>query len=166
MNANATNPKSRKPRKTAPQAAAAPEPEAEVQTPAEAAREAYEAANEALEAAKTRHAEACEALRLAKLAVLETGKTAARAERPAMTCLDAAFKVLQGYCAGVARTTKELVKEMRETGLWKPTTGVTPWATLYAELHRNIAKHGAASRFARGEKGGTFCLNPALNPEG
>ena len=182
MSANTTAPKTRKPRKNAPQNAAAPEPEvetlppaaapapapepapeAEPLTPAEAAREAAAVAEEKLAEAKAHHAAACETLRLAKLAVVETGKAAARAEKPQMTCLDAAFTVLLGWAE--SRNTKELTKEMRERGLWKSAVGVTPWSTLYAAIIREIAAKGEAARFVRDpQKNGSFLANPAFDP--
>jgi len=171
----------KKPRKPAPQTAAAtpepetaevlpaaavpapaPEPEAEPLTPAEAAHEAHEAAAEKLAEAKARHAEATEVLRLAKVEFAKTGKDAARAERPGMSCLDAAFKVLLGWAEG--RNTKELIKEMSERGLWKSPLGVTPWSTLHAGISREIREKGEAARFAKGAKAGTFIANPLLDP--
>ena len=162
MSTNAKKTTNRKPRNTAPQAAT-PEPEAEVLAPAEAAREAAGAALDRLAEAKATHAAACETLRLAKLAVAETGKAAARAERPAMTCLDAAFKVLLGWCEG--RDAKQIVKEAAEKGWWKSPTGVTPWATAYAGMIREIADRGENSRFLRDpNKKGSFLANPKFDP--
>ena len=172
MSTNAKKTTNRKPRNTAPQAAT-PEPEAEVLVPAVAPTpapeaepltpaEAADAALERLAEAKARHAEATEALRLAKVAVAETGKAAARAERPGMSCLDAAYQVLLGWAEG--RNTKELVKEMAERGLWKSPLGVTPWSTLHAGISREIREKGEAARFVRGEKKGTFAANPRLDP--
>jgi len=36
------------------------------------------------------------------------------------------------------------------------TSGATPWSTLSASIGTEIAKKGAASRFAKGEERGTF----------
>jgi hypothetical protein len=143
--------------------------EAEILTPAareasiEAAHEAYETACETLAEAKARHDAACEELRFAIWAARKTGK---HFPRPAMASLDAAFKILQGYGAGVALDDRRLVKEMGEAGLWMPTTGITPWVTLRVGIEREIAAKREAARFARGKTPGTFMINPRLEKNG
>ena len=132
-------------------------------TPAEAAAQAADAALDRLEEARAAHAATTETLRLAKLAVAETGKAAVRAARPQMTCLDAAFKVLLGWAEG--RDAKQIVKEAAEKGWWKSPLGVTPWATVYAGMIREIAEKGENSRFLRApNKKGSFIANPKFDP--
>ena len=100
---------------------------------------------------------------MAKLNAAKTKKDAARAERPGMTCLDAAFKVLLGWAEG--RDAKQIVKEAAEKGWWKSPLGVTPWATVYAGMIREIASKGENSRFLRDpNKKGSFIANPKFDP--
>ena len=121
-----------------------------------------EAANARLAEAKAEHAAACEALRLAKVAVADAGEQLDRAKRQPMSCKDAAFKVLLGWAE--ARDVQQLVKEMAERGFWKSPKGVTPWATLYPEIIREIRNRGENSRFLRGERKGAFIVNPRFDP--
>lgn len=68
---------------------------------------------------------------------------------------DAAAKVLTNCKEG--RTCGEMVNLIKERGLWN-STGLTPERTLSADLDRDIAKHGAESRFQKVGKG-LYLLN-------
>ncbi len=68
---------------------------------------------------------------------------------------DAAAKVLTNCKEG--RTCGEMVKLIKERGLWN-SAGLTPERTLSADLDRDIAKHGAESRFQKVGKG-LYLLN-------
>jgi hypothetical protein len=72
-----------------------------------------------------------------------------------LSAVDAAAKVL-GETGG-AMTTKELIGVMAARGYWTSPQGLTPHATLYAALLREIQAKGAASRFAKLGRG-TFGL--------
>jgi hypothetical protein len=50
---------------------------------------------------------------------------------------------------------KAIVEAAAERGWWK-SDAATPAATVYAAIIREIATKGEKSRFARGEKRGTF----------
>ena len=128
---------------------------------AEAAAQAADDADEALAEAAARYNEALEALRIAKANAGKAGKTAIRDTLPTTSCLDAAYKIMQGY--RIAIGTRRMVKEMAEQGLWKSPNGVTPWNTLSVEINREIRRKGAASRFVRGEMPGTYRVNPLLS---
>ena len=114
----------------------------------------------ALDKAIARFLDAREALRIAKVNASEARKTLRRAKRQPMRGLDAAYKVLQGYCMPI--DTHRMVKEMAAQGLWKSPRGVTPAGTISTSIKREIKRKGAASRFVRGEVPGTFMANPNL----
>jgi len=63
-----------------------------------------------------------------------------------LSLLDAAAMVLRESQS--ALSTREIIALVVERGLWKP-TGATPWATLNAELNRNIKTLGTQSRFRK-----------------
>ncbi|MCA9091324.1 MAG: winged helix-turn-helix domain-containing protein, partial [Planctomycetaceae bacterium] len=70
--------------------------------------------------------------------------------------LDAAVKVLTE--SGDPMTTKAMIEAMAAQGYWTSPGGVTPWATLYSALIREIANKGNESRFAKVDRG-QFALN-------
>ena len=48
---------------------------------------------------------------------------------------------------------KAMIEAMAAKGLWTSPGGKTPEATLYAAIVREIATKGAASRFAKHDRG-------------
>ncbi|GMV70188.1 MAG: hypothetical protein AMXMBFR77_00270 [Phycisphaerales bacterium] len=91
------------------------------------------------------------------------GGKAAKAAKPAreakpkrLSALDAAARVL----AEAARPMKarEIIAEMEAKGLWKSPSGLTPDATLYAAIAREIAAKGAGARFTKAGRG-SFAFN-------
>src|SRR5262249_52975684 len=68
-----------------------------------------------------------------------------------MSCLDAAAKVLGE--TKVPMTTKEMIEAMLTMDYWKPKTGKTPAATLYAAILREIQNKGAQARFKKTDRG-------------
>lgn len=68
-----------------------------------------------------------------------------------MSCLDAAYKVLKGRSKPM--NTKELIEAMAEKKYWTSPGGLTPAATLYTRLIKEIANKGKESRFKKVDKG-------------
>jgi hypothetical protein len=68
-----------------------------------------------------------------------------------LSALDSAAKVLGE--AGSAMTTGEMIAAMAEKGYWSSPKGLTPAATLYAAILREIKVKGKQSRFAKTERG-------------
>jgi hypothetical protein len=77
----------------------------------------------------------------------------AQAEKPQKkpSALDAAAKVLGE--AGAAMTTGEMISAMAEKGYWSSPKGLTPAATLYSAILREIKVKGKQSRFTKTERG-------------
>ena len=67
------------------------------------------------------------------------------------SAIDAAAKVLGE--TGQAMTTKELIEAMATKGYWKSPHGLTPQATLYSAILREITAKGKDSRFVKAERG-------------
>src|SRR5262249_27805389 len=67
------------------------------------------------------------------------------------SALDAAAKVLGEK--GEPMNCQELIKEMSENGYWKSPGGLTPQATLYSAIAREIKVKGKESRFKKAERG-------------
>ena len=98
----------------------------------------------------------------------KTAKVASEAKKPAkakpekdkaekkLSALDAAAKVLGE--TGAAMTAGEMIAAMAEKGYWSSPNGLTPAATLYAAILREITTKGKESRFAKTERG-KFALN-------
>ncbi len=73
-----------------------------------------------------------------------------------LTAIDAAAKVL-----GQSKTpmsTRELITAMADGGYWKSPSGLTPHATLYSALTRDIRLQGKQSRFKKVSRG-KFAIN-------
>jgi len=66
-----------------------------------------------------------------------------------VSALDAAAKVLAGVPSTDGLTSKQLIVQMADRGLWTSPAGKTPNATLYAAMLREIANKGESSRFRR-----------------
>jgi hypothetical protein len=68
-----------------------------------------------------------------------------------LSAINAAYKVLAD--AGKAMNTQELIAAMTEKGLWTSPGGLTPAATLYSAILRELKAKGGESRFQKVEKG-------------
>jgi hypothetical protein len=81
------------------------------------------------------------------------GKSRAKKEaKPKkMSALDAAAKVLAE--AGTAMTTAEMIEAMAKKKLWSSPNGLTPAATLYSAILREINTKGKDARFKKTERG-------------
>jgi hypothetical protein len=66
-----------------------------------------------------------------------------------MTALDAAYAVLEA--AGEPMTAPDIYAKMVEKKLWESPNGLTPAATIYAAMIRDIGTRGKDSRFRRPE---------------
>ena len=76
--------------------------------------------------------------------------TPAKPEEPKkLTALDAAYAVLQD--AGTTLTAPEIYAKMVEKKLWESPNGLTPAATIYAAILRDVGTKGKDSRFRRPE---------------
>lgn len=96
-----------------------------------------------------------EATAVATKAKPKADKATSEKKPKKLSLKDAAAKVLTNCKEG--RTCGEMVKLIKERGLWN-STGLTPERTLSADLDRDIAKHGAESRFQKVGKG-LYLLN-------
>jgi hypothetical protein len=68
-----------------------------------------------------------------------------------VSALDAALRVVED--AGRPMTCQEMIETMAAKGYWTSPGGKTPAATLYSAILRHIQTKGAASRFAKAERG-------------
>jgi hypothetical protein len=68
-----------------------------------------------------------------------------------LSAINAAYKVLAD--TGKAMNTQELIAAMTEKGLWTSPGGLTPHATLYSAILRELKAKGGESRFRKVEKG-------------
>jgi hypothetical protein len=97
----------------------------------------------------------------AKKSAAETPKPDAKAEKKAKTKPDAGDRKLSAINAahkvlvdtGKAMNTQELIAAMTEKGLWTSPGGLTPAATLYSAILRELKAKGGESRFRKVEKG-------------
>jgi len=71
------------------------------------------------------------------------------------SALDAAAKILGEN--GEPMNCQEMIKAMSDKGYWKSPGGLTPHATLYSALLREIKAKGKEARFKKAERG-KFCL--------
>jgi vancomycin resistance protein YoaR len=88
-------------------------------------------------------------------AAKETAKAPTKTKKPnpagKMSALDAAAKVLAE--SGEPMTTKEMIETMAANNYWISPGGVTPHATLYSALLREINAKGADARFVKVDRG-------------
>jgi short subunit dehydrogenase-like uncharacterized protein len=77
------------------------------------------------------------------------GKTDAGDKK--LSAINAAYKVLAD--TGKALNCQELIAAMTEKGLWTSPGGLTPQATLYSAILRELKDKGGESRFRKVEKG-------------
>lgn len=75
-----------------------------------------------------------------------------------LSALNAAAQVLAN--ADQPMGAKAMIAAMAEQGLWESRAGKTPHATLYAAIHREIARKGNDARFAKVDRG-MFAINEA-----
>jgi HB1, ASXL, restriction endonuclease HTH domain len=76
----------------------------------------------------------------------------AKAEKPKKTsAVDAAAKVLAE--TGKPMNTKEMIDAMTAKGYWTSPNGLTPHATLYSALLREINSKGGKARFRKADRG-------------
>jgi hypothetical protein len=68
-----------------------------------------------------------------------------------LSAINAAHKVLVD--SGKAMNCQELIAAMTENGLWTSPGGLTPHATLYSAILRELKAKGGESRFRKAEKG-------------
>jgi short subunit dehydrogenase-like uncharacterized protein len=68
-----------------------------------------------------------------------------------LSAINAAYQVLAD--TGKAMNTQDLITAMTEKGLWTSPGGLTPAATLYSALLRELQSKGGESRFRKVEKG-------------
>jgi hypothetical protein len=78
-------------------------------------------------------------------------KAPAEPKEKKLSAIDAAVKVLQE--AGTPMTTQEMITEMAAKGYWSSPGGLTPAATLYSAILREITTKGKAARFRKTERG-------------
>jgi hypothetical protein len=83
--------------------------------------------------------------------VAKTDATANAKKAKALSALDAAAKVLADE--GKPMNCPELIELMTKKGLWTSPNGLTPAATLYAAILREIKVKGAEARFVKTERG-------------
>jgi HB1/ASXL restriction endonuclease-like protein with HTH domain len=81
----------------------------------------------------------------------ETPPAAEKSTEKKLSALDAAAKVLGE--AKEAMTCPELIAAMAEKGYWSSPHGLTPAATLYSAILREVKTKGKESRFAKTERG-------------
>jgi hypothetical protein len=70
-----------------------------------------------------------------------------------MSCLDAAAKVLKA--AKEPMNCQEMIKAMGDKGCWNSHNGLTPHATLYSAILRELKAKGAEARFNKPSAGGS-----------
>ena len=75
-----------------------------------------------------------------------------------LSALDAAAKILAD--AEQPMSCPELIEAMTKKGLWTSPNGLTPAATLYAAILREVKVKGAEARFVKTERG-KFSLKAA-----
>jgi HB1, ASXL, restriction endonuclease HTH domain len=83
----------------------------------------------------------------------KTGRAAVRRAKAEgkLSAIDAAAKVLGE--TGQAMTAKELIEAMAAKGYWTSPHGLTPQATLFAALSREVSTKGKDARFVKTEPG-------------
>jgi len=79
------------------------------------------------------------------------GKPQAGKAKATKSALDAAAKVLGE--SGQAMNCQEMIKAMGDKGYWKSPGGLTPHATLYSAILRELKAKGAEARFRKTERG-------------
>ena len=78
-------------------------------------------------------------------------KASAAAKAKKLSALDAAAKVLTE--TGQPMNCLEMIQAMAGKGYWTSPGGLTPHATLYSAIAREIGRKGANARFKKTERG-------------
>ena len=81
----------------------------------------------------------------------KTDATAKPKKAKALSALDAAAKILTDE--NKPMSCPELIEAMTKKGLWTSPNGLTPAATLYAAILREVKVKGAEARFVKTERG-------------
>jgi hypothetical protein len=100
------------------------------------------------------NAEGAAPVEQSEIAPLTPTSTKPRAKEPKakkISVLEGALRVLEE--AGQPMTCQEMIEAMAAKGYWTSPGGKTPAATLYSAILRHIQTKGAASRFAKAERG-------------
>ena len=79
------------------------------------------------------------------------GTKKTKTEGGGMSCLDAAAKVLKAVKEPM--NCQEMIKAMADKGYWSSPNGLTPHATLYSAILRELKTKGAEARFKKAERG-------------
>ena len=88
----------------------------------------------------------------APVAIVAKANVTAKPKKPkTLSALDAAAKVLADE--GKPMNCPELIEAMTKKGLWTSPNGLTPAATLSAEILRETKVKGADARFVKTERG-------------
>ena len=80
-----------------------------------------------------------------------TGKAQRKKADGQLSAIEAAAKVLGE--TGQPMTSQELIDAMAAKGYWKSPGGLTPHATLYSAILREITVKGRDARFTKVERG-------------
>ena len=75
----------------------------------------------------------------------------AKPQEGGMSCLNAAAKVLTDK--GEPMTCREMIEAMGAKGYWTTPDGLTPHASLYSSIAREIRDKGKESRFKKSDRG-------------
>lgn len=130
----------------------APGPDPTAPEAAVATTLAHDAAEGKRGTTRTKGAKAATAAPVAKGAKTpKPPKTPKPAKVKKMSCLDAAAQVLAA--SEVPMRATEMIAKMEAKGLWKTSKGLTPEASLYAAIIREIAAKGREARFKKHERG-------------
>jgi hypothetical protein len=78
-------------------------------------------------------------------------KAKGEAKEKKLSALDAAARLLAE--AGEAMNCQEMIKAMAEKSYWASPGGLTPHATLYSAILRELKAKGAEARFKKAERG-------------
>ena len=101
---------------------------------------------------KATKAEAAPPVEKTDAAAATPAKTKAKEPKAKKTsALDAATRVLEA--AGQPMTCPEMIEAMTAKGYWASPKGLTPAATLYSAILREINAKGKESRFVKTERG-------------
>ncbi len=86
-----------------------------------------------------------------KAARAKKAKPAGNGKPKNLSALDAAAQVLASVKEPM--NAKQMIEAMAAKGLWTSPGGVTPWATLYSAIIREVAAKGKEARFKKTERG-------------
>ena len=104
---------------------------------------------------KTKTATATPETKAAKAEPAKAAKKAKETKAKKPSALDAALRVLEE--AGQPMTCPEMIDAMTKKGYWTSPKGLTPAATLYSAILRELKARGAQARFRKTERGKFAC---------